>query len=149
MDLLPDSVFWLMPTLPDFAGLFGSKSAFCWKNVTWVDENHVQIDIRIPKTNRNSETVDLFKFPKKSLCLVRALKKLEISQKLKGLWAPELLVFRLSSGACLKKSKFAKILIKLFILEKLDNLDLRSFQSGIPSLLERNPDLADDSHINI
>ena len=69
----------------DFAGLFGSKSALCWKNVIWVDENHVQIDIRISKTNQNSETVDLFVFPKKSLCPVRALKKLEISQKLKGL----------------------------------------------------------------
>ena len=139
----------LSELLGDFAGLFGSKSAFCWKNVIWVDENHVQIDIWISKTNQNSETVDLFVFPKKSLCPVRALKKLEISQKLKGLWAPEVPVFRLSSGACLKKSKFAKILKNLFISEKLDNLDLRSFRSGIPSLLERNPDLADDSHIKI
>ena len=75
----------LSELLGDFAGLFGSKSALCWKNVIWVDENHVQIDIRISKTNQNSETVDLFVFPKKSLCPVRALKKLEISQKLKGL----------------------------------------------------------------
>ena len=135
--------------LGEFAVLFGSKSAFCWKNVVWVDENHVQIEFRIPKTNRNTEKVDLFSFPNKKLCPVRALKNLEISQKQTGLWAPDLPVFRLTSGACLEKSKFAKILKNLLKSENLENLDLRSFRSGIPSLLERNPELANDSHIKI
>ena len=53
------------------------------------------------------------------------------------------------SGACLKKSNFAKSLKFLTKSEKLKNINLRSFRSGIPSLLERNPDLANDSHIKI
>ena len=56
-------------------------------------------------------------------------------------------MFRSSSGACLIKSKLAKSLKNLLRTDNLENLKLRSFRSGIPSLLERNPDLADDSHI--
>ena len=147
LDLLPIGSCRISELLGDSAGHFGRKSSFCWENVVWVDENHVQIELRIPKTNRNSETVDFFTFQEKRLCPVRALKKLEISQKNLGLWAPELPVFRSSSGACLTKSKLAKSLKNLLRTDNLENLKLRSFRSGIPSLLERNPDLADDSHI--
>ena len=70
-----------------------------------------------------------------------------LNKKKLGLWAPELPVFRSSSGACLTKSKLAKSLKNLLRTNNLENLKLRSFRSGIPSLLERNPDLADDSHI--
>ena len=135
--------------LGELAYKFGNNSAFCWKDVVWISEQQVQITVRIPKTNRGSEKIDLFAFPKKSLCPVRALKNLEIAQKKSGLWAENLPVFRSSSGACLKKSNFAKSLKFLTKSEKLKNINLRSFRSGIPSLLERNPDLANDSHIKI
>ena len=135
--------------LGDLAYKFGNNSAFCWKDVVWISEQQVQITVRIPKTNRGSEKIDLFAFPKKNLCPVRALKNLEIAQKKSGLWAENLPVFRSSSGACLKKSNFAKSLKFLTKSEKLKNINLSSFRSGIPSLLERNPDLANDSHIKI
>ena len=141
--------FWLVQnfrTVGGFHRLFWEQNHFLLEEFRLVGGRSCPDRNLVRKTNCGPETVDLFAFPKRSLCPVRAPKNLEILQKLWGQWLLDLPVFRSSSGACLKKSSFAKSLKNFSNSRSLKNL---SFRSGTPSLPERNPDLASDSHMKI
>ena len=95
------------------------------------------------------EWVPLFEFPVKDFCPVRALRKLKKLQKEKGVFDPELPVFRFGSGKILTQKNLNKILAELLSSTRYRKkiITARSFRAGIPTDLERHPRLARDKHI--
>ena len=139
--------FRLSELLGDCEHEFDAQTNFCWTDVLWVSNSQMRIKIKLPKVNKGVEEVDLFKFGKKLLCPLRSLKRLTDAEKEMGLWVPEKPVFLLDGGACLTVKQFSLDLKNLTKKMHVEKINLRSFRSGIPSLLERHPDLAADKHI--
>jgi hypothetical protein len=84
-----------------------------------------------------------------NFCPIYAFSQVIKLQKEYHIWKHSLPIFTFSSGKLLTKSNFNK---KLRILLKNSNgnhkkISGRSFRSGIPSLIEKNPNLLDDQHI--
>lgn len=122
-------------------------ASLLWSDIADIGDDAVAIRIRKPKAMKGVETVCLFKCSSKNLCPIRALRHYREKLSAKGVFESGLPTFSLGEGKCLSGTKFAGVLKTISQLEPGLHIDCRSFRSGIPSLLERHPDLASDNHI--
>jgi len=124
---------------------FDKTSTLLWENIE-KHKKHWKIHIKNPKSKNENETVFLFKFPIKKLCPLRALKKLEKSQKKSHTFRENLPVFRQNSGQNITKTFVNSILSEIFQNNKY-TVSCKSFRCGIPTSLGNCPDIANDQHI--
>ena len=128
------------------------SSDLVWNDVKFQGKNSVEIKIRNPKTGGGKfELVELFKFPNKRFCPVRALKVLKKQAKGKNLLYTNNPVSCFGSDKRLSISTFSKIVKKLLAKSKFRNWNIsaKSMRAGIPSDLESFPDLLNDGHIKV
>ena len=124
---------------------FDKSSTLLWENVE-KHKKYWKIHIKSPKSKNENETVFLFRFPIKKLCPLRALKKLENSQKKSHTFRENLPVFRQNSGQNITKNFINSILSEIFKSNKY-TVSCKSFRCGIPTSLGNCPDIANDQHI--
>ena len=134
------------------AHAFDPSSTCSWADIIFKTKSKMSIRVKNPKTMAGkSEMIDLFAFPDKHFCPIRAMKKLKKSAKKAGFFQQNLPIFRFESGKCLTISNLSDIVKKLLKKSKFKNLKIsaKSLRSGIPSDLENYPDLFNDLHIKI
>ena len=125
-------------------------------NCTWADltisAKHMSINIKNPKTKGGkTEKIELFSFPNKHFCPIKAILALEKSSRKSGCFNENLPIFRFLSGKFLTVSALSDILKKLLGKSKFKNrkISAKSLRSGVPTDLENHPELFDDMHIKI
>ena len=131
---------------------FDPSSTCSWADINFKSKSKMSIRIKNPKTMAGkSEIINLFVFPDKRFCPIRAMKKLKKTAKKNGFFQQNLPVFWFESGKCLTISALSDIVKKLLKKSKFKNrkISAKSLRSGIPSDLENHPDLFNDLHIKI
>jgi len=127
---------------------FDPATTLTWGDVK-LNKNAWLIHIKAPKSRQQGgEYIDIFPFNNHNCCPVKALSRWkEISPHSKFDNRP---VFMFSNGTLLTKQKFNET-VKLLLCGKMGNICANitghSFRAGIPSILAKFPELANDEHI--
>jgi hypothetical protein len=125
---------------------FDKFSDLLWENVV-LEGDKATIHIKSPKTGGpNGLLATLYEIPNESFCPVRALKRLNASQKNFGLGEPHLPVFRKTGGRILTKKGFLNE-INNILADRSEKLSGKSFRTGLPSALENFPNIFKESHL--
>lgn len=119
-----------------------------WSDITERNDG-LTIKVKSPKSGRKGEVVELFDFPEKKLCPVKAIKDLRDLQERGGIFDVRKPVFRFGSGKCLTPSALNKILRHLSESGALDNKRVsgKSFRAGIPTDSEKDPGIFGESMV--
>ena len=131
---------------------FDPSSHCTWADVKIQGKKRISVTVKNPKTKGGqTETIELFNFPNKHFCPIRAMISLKKSSESESCFDPNLPVFRFSSGKFLTVSSLSGILKTLIAKSKFKNrkISAKSLRSGVPTDLENHPDLFDDLHIKI
>ena len=129
---------------------FDNSSDLVWNDISFNGKRSVSFKIRNPKTGGGkTEIVELFRFPDKKFCPVRALRLLKKQSKNCSFFNATTPVFRFGSGKVLNISTFSKLLKQILAKSKFAkwNISAKSMRAGLPSDLEKFPDLIEDGHI--
>jgi len=130
---------------------FDSTATLTWDCVKFRSDNSILLHLRQPKSsNKEGDFLDLFEFKGHNCCPVKALKKHLLLQKEEGLWSPSNPIFTLQNKKFLTLKKLNKILRTAFsdICDFSKNsIACHSFRAGIPSVLNKFPDLASSDDI--
>jgi hypothetical protein len=124
---------------------------FTWSCVQLRPDNSFLLHLRLPKmSTKEGDFLDIFPFPETRCCPVAALKRQHKIQREIGLGRPQDPVFAFKENNFLHPKELNKILKKL-LSEKFDfskdSYSCHSFRAGIPSALDRHPDLASTEDI--
>jgi len=152
-------IFWTASVLAFFGscrmGELFSKSAhsfdpattLLWSDVTF-NNNAWLLHIKAPKSRTaGGEYIDIFQFNNHNCCPVKALLKWKEISPHSKFNRP---VFMFSNGTLLTPQKFNDT-IRQLLCNKMGpickNITGHSFRAGIPSILAKFPELANDEHI--
>ena len=138
--------FRISELLAENSEVFDPKSDLVWADVRWLGKSHAQVTVKKPKVGHGPEVVDLFEFPNRKFCPLRALRHLGKRGEGGSSKEDNLPVFRRLGGGCFTRSDFRKL---LRTATSPNFVKFRSFRAGVPSLLELSPQLADDRHVKI
>jgi len=137
--------------LPEEEHNFDPSSTLTWDCVKYREDKSFLLHLRQPKScNKEGDFLDLFQFKGHNCCPVKALCKLMQIQKETGLWNPGAPVFTFQNGSFLTLKKLNKILREAFadICQYPKNsIACHSFRAGIPSILNKFPELASSDDI--
>ena len=138
--------------LTDHPNSFDPSSHCTWADIKIFSKGRMSVTIKNPKTSGGkSESIEIYNFPVKQFCPIRAMISLKKSSQKSGCYDFKLPVFRFDSGKFLTVSSLSCILKKLLAKSKFKNrkISAKSLRSGVPTDLENNPDLFDDLHVKI
>ena len=131
---------------------FDISSTCTWSDIQLISNSKMSVRIKNPKTGGGKpEIVDLFSFPDKCFCPIKALKTLKKSSIQQENFQHEFPVFRFGSGKFLTVSALSDIFKSLLSKGKFSKkkISAKSMRSGIPTDLENHPALFNDLHIKI
>lgn len=122
------------------------SSNLFWSDIN-IHKNHLIIKIKHPKTFPSSPiNVTFFNFPIKKYCPIIAIKNLKKHILINKKWTENTSFAKIKNGKFVSCRKFTKI-IKYLLRKEKGNFSARSFRAGIPSEMEKFPELFNDLHI--
>ena len=129
---------------------YSYKSCLLWEDVKFLEDS-ILIRVKMPKCKTDSDSfVDIFKFPEKSCCPVRALKGLQKHSVTSD--DKQKPVFCFKNGSLLTLSTFnttVRTLLQSTMGNSSREYSSHSFRAAIPSALAACPDTANSEEIKI
>jgi hypothetical protein len=126
---------------------FNENETLLWEDIKFSNDS-VTIHVKIPKSKKSSgEYIDLFEFPDKRFCPVKALKNLFNVAKFNSPKSP---VFAFENGNCLTITTVNNTLHSLLsplLGKRAVEFSAHSFRAALPSALASCPDLVSDEQI--
>ncbi len=125
---------------------FDPGASFLWEDVL-EREGSLLCRIKSPKSkNKGGDYVDIFEFPGKNCCPVKAFKKWKV---LVGPKKPNDPVFSFGNGKLLTKTNFNRTISGLLkdFEAKGAKISGHSFRAGVPATLAKFPEIVNNDHI--
>lgn len=125
---------------------FSDKTSdLLWSDISF-KKDYMDVKIKHPKTKpADPIIITFFPFPIKKFCPITAIKNLKKHILKKKKWPMNEAIARVKKNKFISNRKFTKI-IKFLLRKEKGNFSARSFRAGIPSELERFPELFNDLH---
>lgn len=137
--------------LPSHDWKHDPTSTLLWSDVNFTDGSSILIHLKLPKSAvHQGEFLDVFPFLGYNCCPVLALRSLWSKQRLAGVAALDMPVFRFSSGKNLTPIHFNSLLVELLpdlCTPGVNTISCHSFRAGIPTTLSLFPDIASTDDI--